>query len=274
MNLKKTITIAILLILISAVAAKTKVLNFDNPGSKRILKDEKLGNYYYFRSLPEKTMKLNVAGVDKIELRSFSVERKRKAEVISIIGKNQTKHELKPASLVYGYHTFESVFIAIPPNTKEMQILCYDRDIYLRAFYEEAPKPKAPSNKKPANMVIDAHSGILAMAHNGSSSDYYSFTPDQPLRFTLNNARNATIYVRARLLDRELPLFDVYVNNELYQSHEFSLKRTSSYSVVGIRHLSLGKKVDLPANSGKSVIELRAKSDHMFLGKPVLLKSE
>lgn len=273
MNLRKIIILAAILLMLTPLAAKTKVMNFDNPGSKRLLKDEAAGNYYYFRSLPERSMTLNVSGIDKIELRSFSLERKKKAEVISIIDKKQSKHPLLPASVVYGYHTFETVLIPIPANTKEMKILCYDRDIYFRAFYTEPPKPKTTAPKKAANLVVNAHSGILSMAHNSSSSDYYSFTPDQPLRFTLNNSRNAIIYVRARLLDRELPVFDVYVNGELYDSHEFSIKRTSTYSVIGIRHLSLGKKVDLPENSGKSVIELRAKTDHLFLGRPVLLKS-
>lgn len=272
MNLRKITVIAIMLILLTSVAAKTKVMSFDNPGSKRLLKDEKAGNYYYFRPLPERSMKLNVAGIDKIELRSFSLERKRKAEVISIIDKKQTKHTLNPAGVVYGYHTFEAVEIPVPKDTKEMEILCYDRDLYFRAFYQEPPKPKTPTRKRAPNLVVDAHSGILSMTRNGNSSDYYSFTPDQPLRFTLNNSRNAVIYVRARLLDRELPVFDVYVNGKLHDTHEFSIKRTSTYSVIGIRHLSLGKKVTLPENSGRCVIELRAKTDHLFLGRPVLLK--
>lgn len=272
MNLRKITVVAIMLILMASVAAKTKVMSFENPGSKRLLKDETAGNYYYFRSLPERSMRLNVSGIDKIQLRSFSLERKRKAEVISIIDNKQTKHALTPAGVVYGYHTFEMVEIPVPKDAKEMEILCYDRDIYFRAFYNEPPKPKAAPKKRAPSLVVDAHSGILAMTRNGNSSDYYSFTPDQPLRFTLNNSRDAVIYVRARLLDRELPAFDVYVNGKLHDTHEFSIKRTSTYSVIGIRHLSLGKKVTLPKNSGRSVVELRAKTDHMFLGRPVLLK--
>lgn len=260
------------LLALSALQAKPKALAFDNPGNRRILKNAD-GNYYYYRSLPEKSMRLNVAGIDKLELRSFAVEPLKKPQVISVIAKKQTVHNLTLKSRLNGYYLYESVVIPVPEGTKDLEILCYDRGIYFRAFWTPAPKPKPAAKQKLPNLSVDAHSGILAMAHNGSSSDYYSFTPDQPLRFTLNNSREAVIYVRARLLDRSVPEFEVFVNGELAQTHEFTLKRSTTYSVTGIRHLSVGKKVTLPANGGKAVIELRAKSDHLFLGRPVLLKT-
>lgn len=272
-NKKIILILALAVITLSALAAKPKPLAFDNPGNKRILKNED-GNYFYYRSLPEKSMRLNVAGIDKIELRSFAIESLRKPQVISIIDNKQTKHDLILKSRTNGLYLYESVFIPVPQGTTELYILCYERSIYFRAFYTLPPKPKAKpvNSKKLPNLSIDAHSGILTMSKNGSSSDYYSFTPDQPLRFTLNNGREAVVYVRARLLENTLPLFEVYVNGELNQSFEFSLKRTTSYSVPGIRHLTVGKKITLPANQGKSVIELKAKSDHLFLGRPVLQK--
>lgn len=264
--------VAIAAMSFSALLAKPKALNFDNPGNKRLLKTE-AGNYYYYRSLPEKSMKLNVAGIDKLELRSFAIEPLKKPQVISIVAKKQTVHDLSLKSRLDGYYLYESVTIPIPEGIKELEILCYERSIYFRAFWTVPPKPKPAPKQKLPNLSIDAHSGILAMTHNGSSSDYHSFTPDQPLRFTLNNGRDAVLYVRARLLDRTLPIFEVYVNGTLVQTHEFTLKRSTKYSVTGIRHLSIGMKVELPANQGKSVIELKAKSDHLFLGRPVLLKA-
>jgi len=273
MRFKKILLIPTLtMLLFTALQAKPKALSFDNPGNRRILKNED-GNYYYYRSLPEKSMKLNVKGIDRIELRAFAIEDIKNPQVISIVDKKQTSHKLVLKSRLNGYYLYESTFIPVPQGSKEMEILCYERSIYFRAFWKVPPKPKPVAKKKLPNLSVEAHSGILAMAHNGSSSDYHSFTPDQPLRFTLNNGRSAVIYVRARLLDRSLPVFEVYVNGELAQTHEFNLKRSTTYSVSGIRHLSIGKKVVLPANKGKAVIELRAKSDHLFLGRPVLLKA-
>lgn len=266
------LTAIVALLAFSALQAKPKALAFDNPGNRRVLKNAD-GNYYYYRSLPEKSMKLNVAGIDKIELRSFAIEPIKNPQVISIIAKKQTVHNLALKSRLNGYYLYESVIIPIPEGTKDLEILCYERGIYFRAFWTVPPKPKTVPKQKLPNLSIEAHSGILAMAHNGSSSDYYSFTPDQPFRFTLNNSREAVVYVRARLLDRSVPEFDVYVNGELAQTHEFTLKRSTTYSVTGIRHLSVGKKIELPANPGKAVIELKAKSDHLFLGRPVILKS-
>lgn len=273
MQFKKIMLTAILpLLLLGALQAKPKALSFDNPGNRRLLKNED-GSFYYYRSLPEKGMKLNVAGIDKIELRSFAVEPLNKPQAISIVAKKQSFHDLKLKGRLNGFYIYESVTIPVPEGTKELELVCYDRGIYFRAFWTPAPKPKPAPKKKLPNLAMEAHSGILAMTHNGSSSDYYSFTPDQPLRFTINNDRAAVIYVRARLLDRSIPAFDVYINGQLVQTHEFTLKRSTTYAVTGIRHLSVGKKVELPARTGKAVVELKAKSDHLFLGRPVILKA-
>lgn len=275
MQYKKIIIVmALMLAVLAGLQAKPKALAFDNPGNSRLLKNDD-GNFYYYRSLPEKSMKLNVTDISEIELRSFAIEPLKKPQVISIIDKKQTTHALTLKDRLEGYYLYESVSIPIPEGTKEIQILCYDRSLYFRAFWTPPPKPKAKpaTAKQLPNLHVNAHSGILTMTRNGNSSDYYSFTPDQPLRFTLNNKRNAIVYVRARLLDITIPVFEVYVNGELAQTHEFTIKRTTTYSVPGIRHLTIGKKVELPLNEDRSIIEFRAKSDHLFLGRPVLLKA-
>ena len=88
----------------------------------------------------------------------------------------------------------------------------------------------------------------------------------------MNNGRNAIVYVRARLHDNTLPIFELYRNGELVDSYEFSLQRSTKYKAPGVNYLSIGKKIDLPPNSGTTEYELRAKSDHMFFARPVLLK--
>ena len=46
--------------------------------------------------------------------------------------------------------------------------------------------------------------------------------PDQPFKFTINNGRNAYVYIRPRLLDRSLPQLGVYVNGELVEVIDFT----------------------------------------------------
>ncbi len=96
--------------------------------------------------------------------------------------------------------------------------------------------------------------------------------PDQPFKFTINNGRNAYVYIRPRLLDRSLPQLGVYVNGELVEVIDFTYKRTTKYHSQGINNLGIAKKIVLPENTNSTNYELRALSDHLFLAKPVLLK--
>ncbi len=269
---RKHILLLILILLAgtSLCLAKTRALAFDDPGSKRLLKTEQ-GNYYYFRSLPERSMTLNVEGLSKVELRSFSTEALKKPRVITIIAKKESSHDLVLKGMVGDYYVYESVYVNLPQKTESIQVLCYDPQVYFRAFHELAAKPKTVKKKAPA-LLVSEHSGIMTVSHNSTNSDYYGFTPAQALRFTLSNGRNADLYVRARLLDRSTPTFELWANGVLAGTYNFTLKRSSTYSVVGINHLSTGMKVPLPSNSGTTVYELRAKSDHLFLGRPVLKK--
>lgn len=269
---KRLILVLTLCLLLAGLSAKTKALSFENPGNRRLLKNEQ-GNFYYYRSLPEKSMTLNVDGISAIQLRSFAIESLRQPQVITIIDKKRTSYDLALKERLDGLYLYQELNIPIPQGTKTVEILCYQRSIYFRPFYTVAPKPK-PKVVRAPNLAVKAHGGIMQISHNGTTRDYYVFNPSQSLRFTLANGREANVYVRARLLDRTLPQFQVYRNGELIQTNEFSLKRTTRYKTVGIAHLSVGMKLELPENSGTVDYELRAVSDHLFLARPVLLKAK
>jgi len=222
MNKRILILIAVLLaycLLGGKATVRYKALSFDNPGTKRVLKTE-AGNYFYYRSLPEKSMILNTAGISKLELRSFSKEALRKPEIITIIAKKRQAYTLKPVQTIKTYTVYETINIDLPPDTKSIEVLCYSRSIYMRAFH--VLPPKAPKISKLKNLVIKAHGGAMSLLHNGSSSDYYSLLPSQALKFSLNNKRNAVVYVRPRLLDLSTPKLGVYANGELVDTIVFS----------------------------------------------------
>ncbi|HOZ01226.1 MAG TPA: hypothetical protein PLG20_05385 [Candidatus Syntrophosphaera sp.] len=254
------------------LSAGTKALNFENPGNRRLLKTE-AGNYYYYRSLPEKSMTLNVDGISAIELRSFAIENLRKPSFIAVIGKTRTAYDLTLKERLDGYYLYNPVSVPVPKGTKSLEILCYERSIYFRPFHTVTPAPK-PKTVKIPNLSVRAHGGVISVTHNGSDSPYYVFNPSQSVKFTLNNKRDAVVYVRARLLDRSLPVFELYRNGKLLQTYEFSLKRTTKYKATGIEYLSVGLKLALPPNTGTAEYELRAKSDHLFMARPVLLKAK
>lgn len=270
---KRTIIIlvAVLFVCMLGAQAKTKykALTFNNSGTKRVLKTD-AGNYYYYRSLPEKSMLLDTTGITKLELRSFSTEVLRKPEIVVIIAKKRQTYSLQQAQIINKYNVYAPVTLEIPKGTKSIEVLCYNRSMYMRAF--NIIPPKAPKIVKLKNMVLKAHGGAVSLLHNGNSSDYYSLLPSQALKFSLNNKRNAVVYVRPRLLDRSVPKLGVYQNGKLVQTIEFTLKRTSKYSVQGITNLGISKKIDLPLNIGSSDYELKALSDHLFIAKPVLIK--
>lgn len=269
---KRILVILVLALALASIGARFKPLNFENPGNRRLLKTE-AGNYWYYRSLPEKTMTLNVDGISSLELRSFGIAKLAKPRVFAIVGGEKTSHDLRLAEQLNGYQIYEPVIISIPGDTKTIQILCYERSIYFRPFYTVTPAPKTKVTKTP-NLQVRAHGGILSIAHNGTDSDYHVFNQSQSLKFTLNNKRNGIVYVRARLLDRTLPVFELYRDGELVDTHEFSLMRTTKYKAVGIDHLTIGMKLELPENPGTTNFELRAKSDHLFLGRPLVLKAK
>ena len=268
----KSLCAVLLLLATAGLGARIKALNFENPGNRRLLKLE-TGNYYYYRSLPEKSLTLDVNGIAEVELRSFAIEPLRKPGITFIEGKQRTDYALTLQERLDGYYLYQPVKIAIPKNTRSIEILCYERSVYFRGFYKQPPAPKPKAVKAP-NLQIRAHGGVIGVTHNGTERSYYVFNPSQSCKFTMNNKRDATVYVRVRLLDRSLPSFGIYRNGQLLKNYEFTLKRTTKYKAVGIDHLSVGLKIELPANSGTADYELRALSDHLFLARPVLLKTK
>lgn len=271
----KTLAIMALVICLGLIGATSgtryKSLNFENPGSKRLLETE-AGKYFYFRSLPEKSITLSTTGISKLELRSFAIEKLAKPEIYTIIDKTRKAYALELDSTDGAYNIYKPLSIDIPAKTDKIEILCYSRSVYLRAF--NVLPPKAPKPIKLKNLVLKAHGGALTMQHNGNSSEYFSMLPSSPLKFSLNNGRNAVVYVRPRLLDRSIPKLGVFHNGSLVDTIEFSIKRTTKYQVQGIKNLGIGIKIDLPQNHGSSDYELRPLSDHLFIGKPVLVKKK
>jgi hypothetical protein len=269
---KRVIMILALALILAGLSAKIKFLDFENPGNRRILKNED-GNYWYYRSKPEKSMTLNVDGISEIELRSFAIEELRKPRVIIIMEDEETTYDLELKERLNGFYIYKPVDITIPESIKSIEVLCYQRSIYFRPFYSVATPPKQNVQKLP-NLQLKAHGGVMIISHNSTDSDYHVFNPSQSLKFTLNNARNGIVYVRARLLDRSVPVFELYQDGKLVETYEFSLKRTTKYEAVGIKYLSVGKKIVLPENDGSANYELRAKSDHLFFGRPLVLSSK
>ncbi len=270
---KKNI-IAILLCLVASLSFaqnyRTRIMDFENPGSRRIRKTE-AGNHWYYRSLPEKSMTLKTEDVKRIQLRSFSIEKQRKPRIFIVINKVETPYELVLKEFKNGYYIYEDFEFDLPQGTKSIEVLCFQPRTYMRAYEMYKPKPKPKVIRKPSRLIT-AHAGMIDLLHNGNSSEYYTFNKTQPFKFTLNNGRDCVVYLRARLTDRSLPSFSLYHNGEKVESYEFSLARSSKFSAQGIRYLTIGKKIELPDNVDSSEYELRADTDHMFMARPVFIK--
>ncbi len=272
MQKKHTILIILVLMAFSAFAQtiRYRLMNFENPGSRRILKTEEV-NHWYYRSLPEKAMTLSVEGVERVQLRSFGIEDLRNPEIFVLIDDERIGYELTLNHRLNGYYMYDNIEFDIPEGTTKIQILCYRRSIYMRPFQMITIKPK-PKKVVIPGKELKAHAGMIDITHNGTSSEYYTFNQTQPLKFKLNNARDGIVYVRARLTDRSLPKFSLYKDGELVEHYEFSLARSTKFSATGVKYLTIGKKLDLPKNEDSSDYELRADSDHLFMARPLLLK--
>jgi len=265
------------MILLSLIASltfaqeyRTRIMDFENPGNRRIRKIEGT-NHWYYRSLPEQSMTLKTEDVTIIQVRSFSIEKLRKPRIFLVIDKVETPFDLILDEFRDGYYFYKDIEFDLPEGTASIELLCFQRSIYMRAYemYKPVPKPKVV--RKPSRQIT-AHAGMIDITHNASSSEYYSFNQTQPFKFTLNNSRDCVVYVRARLTDRSLPSFSLYHNGEKVKSYEFSLARSSKFSAQGVRYLTIGKKIELPDNPESSEYEFRADTEHMFMARPVFIK--
>lgn len=252
---------------------RTKIMEFENPGNRRI---HNVGEskHWYYRGKPEKSMTLKTDGVKRIQVRSFSLERIKKPQIILIINKKRHSFDLTYKEFDEGYHVYEDFEADIPEDAESIEVLCYQRSMYMRAYEmaEVKPKPKPKAPRAPNRQIL-AHAGMIDLSHNNTTSEYYAFNPTQAFRFKHNNKRDAVVYIRARLTDRTLPVFGLYQDGELFKTVEFSLARTNKYTAQGVKYLSTGKKIDLPENPGSSEFELRALSDHLFMARPVFISN-
>lgn len=270
---KKYITLILLSLIASLSFAqeyRTRIMDFENPGNRRLRKTEETKHWYY-RSLPEKSMTLKTEDVKRIQLRSFSIEKLRKPRIIIVIDKVEMPFDLTLDKFKDGYYLYKEFEFDVPQGTKSLEVLCFQRSMYMRPFEVYKPIPKPKKIRKPSRQIT-AHAGMIDITHNGTSSEYYTFNQTQPFKFALNNARDCAVYVRARLTDRNLPSFSLYHNGEKIESYEFSLARTSKFSAQGVSILTIGKKIELPDNVDSSEYELRADTDHMFMARPVFIK--
>jgi len=245
-----------------------KPLDFENPGNRRLLKSE-TGNFFFYRSLPERSMTLGVNGMESLQIRSVSTVQMRKPQVIVIIDNQRKTYDLKAIGTADNLYLYEAINIDLAGKLSSIEILCYDRELFFRAFERIVPKPRP---QRLPNLQIMEHGGIMFLIQNSRSSEYYSFEPEQYFSFNINNKRKAVLFVRARLTDRSTPVFDLYRNNQLVERIELSMARTRKYSVAGITHLTVGRRIELPKLDINAQYSLRPVSDHLFIARPVILK--
>lgn len=272
-KLSLTVILIILSVLVSAaVTVKWKPMPFDNPGSKRILKSE-TGNYFYFRSLPEQNMLLDVKDVTTLEIRSMSKAKVTNPNFILHNNGKKTVYRLEFKALQQSgsnqYWIYEPIRITLPPNLIQLELTCYSRDIYFRAFKAVTivPKPKLPP------LQIQAHAGAYDLTSGSAKSRYYAFNESTSFSFQVNKGRPFALYVRAELTGRDTPVFAIYKDGKLSKQIKLSTKRSNSYKVEGILNLTIGRKVEFPATDKLARYELRPVTPHLFLAKPVILKS-
>jgi hypothetical protein len=277
MRTKIKLSLIVILIVLSvlsgaAVTIKWKPMPFTNPGSKRMLKSD-AGNYFYFRSLPEKNMLLDVQDVTTLEIRSMSKAKVNNPNFILHYNGRKTVYRLEFKALqtsgLTQYWIYEPIRITLPPNLTQLELTCYSRDIYFRAFKAVTivPKPKIPPLK------ILASAGTYELTSETTKSRYYAFNDSTALSFQVNKGRPFALYVRAELTGRDTPVFAIYKDGKLSKQIKLSTRRSNSYKVEGILNLTIGRKVEFPAEDKLARYELRPVTPHLFMAKPVILKS-
>lgn len=263
------LTLAASLLLMGQASVRWKPMPFDNPGTKRILKTEK-SSVYYYRSLPEKGMIINVKDIQAIEIRAIAKSKVTKPQFVIKYNDKKTSYDLKFFSASVAYQVYEPVRITMMPGAKQVELICYDRDIYFRAY-----KPITIQKKiSVPPLKILKQAGNLNLANNTSIQQYYSFNAKTPLSFQVNKGRAFSLYVRAQLTEKKAPVFGIYRNGELVDKISLSTKRSKSYTAEGITHLTIGKKLVYPVQDKIAIYELRAMTDNLFIARPVILKSK
>jgi len=269
----KAITFALLMLMaagfvLSQTTLKWKPVDFENPGTRRLLRTA-AGNAYFYRSQPEKSMTVKVKDLTAVEIRAISKAKVNKPEFVLKYQNKRTTFNLKLTAVSESYQIYEPVRITLPPGLTQLEIISYDRDTYFRVYVPvavQSKKAKIPSLK------ITAKEGVHEVAGPTAKHDYYSFNDKTALAFQVNKGRPFSLYVRAELTSKQTPVFGIYEDGKLVQRYELSTKRTSTYKTEGINHLTIGKKVDFPAQDMVKTYELRSISKHKFIARPVIRK--
>jgi hypothetical protein len=264
------LAVALSILFMGQTSIRWKAMIFDNPGSKRLLKSEK-SSIYYYRPLPEKSMILNVQNMQAIEIRAIAKSKTDKPQFVLKYNDKKTVYDLKFFSASVAYQVFEPVRITLMPGVKQVELVCYNRNIYFRAF-----QPITIQKKKtfvPALKILK-NSGSIDLTNNAVKKQYYTFKEKAPFTFQINQGKAFSLYVRAQLTEKKAPVFGIYKNGELVDKVSLSVKRTKTYTAEGITHLTIGRKFDYPAQDKIAVYELRALTDNLFIAKPVIRKAK
>jgi hypothetical protein len=241
---------------------------FENPGTRRLVKSA-AGNHYFYRSLPEKSMIIRVKDLSSIEIRSISKAPVSKPRFFLKYDNKRTEYDLKLLAVSEKYQVFEPIKVSLPPGLTQLEIICYEWDVYFRVY-----QPVAVQSKKariPA-LKITAKAKDYELVGPTSKHTYYAFNDSNAFAFQVRNGMPFSLYIRAELTSRQLPKFGLYEDGKLISKYELSLKRTNSYKAEGIAHLTIGKKVDFPAKDKTKNYELRALTGHQFIARPVIRK--
>lgn len=265
------LAILILLIISSFAAAsvKWKAMMFDNPGTKRFLKTDK-GGIYFFRSLPEKSMFINTTGLTVIELKAIGTDKVNKPGFTIKYGDKRVNYDLKLQSVSAQYQVFEPIRLTLPPDTKQLELISYNRNLYYRAF-----KPETIQKKKVVvpPLKIISKAGEYNLKSPTGEHKYYAAKDSLIFAFNINKGRAFSLYIRAELTGKQVPVVGLYQDGQLVQKIPLTLKRTGTYASTGLMNLTTGKKMDFAPKNKLIRYELRPITGHLFLARPVIKKT-
>jgi len=257
-------------ILTGATALKWKPMMFDNPGTKRLLKTAG-GNYYYYRSLPEKSMFINIKDLSAIEIRSISKAPVKNPQLVLKYEDKRVTYDLKLIAVSDDYQVYEPLSLTLPPGLNSLELISYNSNLYFRAFQ---PIPVQPKKPKTPSLKIISKAGEYNLVHEVKQSKYYAFGDTLGFSFQINKGVAFTLYVRAQLTERKVPIFGLYENGKLVKKIPLSLKRTNTYTAEGLSNLTIGKRQDFSPQDKVKTYTLRALTDHLFIGRVVIRKTK
>jgi hypothetical protein len=269
----RLIQLGILLLLVissfAAASVKWKAMVFDNPGTKRLLKTDK-GGIYLYRSMPEKSMFINVTGLTVIELRAIGMDKVSKPGFTIKYGNKRVNYDLKLTSVSAQYQVFEPIRLTLPPDTKQLELISYNRNLYYRAF-----KPETIQKKKVIvpPLKITNKAGEYSLKSPTGEHKYYALKDSVTFAFEVNKGRAFSLYIRAELTGKQVPVVGLYQDGQLVQKIPLSLKRTSTYAATGLKNLTTGKKLDFAPKAKLTKYELRPMTGHLFIVRPVIKKT-